>query len=245
MDNTLIASQLVKIAKNLIAGEEEDILMEILKDSNLEQVANDLAKQIMAPIEKYYKTGNDKVIYKNSGKIFKPKKDFSLKRCMGDYAMEISYQMSNKGLYLNVAQEDFMHIRVLSVGSREYGYIEKRIDYYIKNLREEIEDLIEHEMGHYYFKKAGDVKECIYLTSPRGVELYFYDPQEMVLHGKVLFNKFRREFPNYKEMDQDRVQRILARYVADLPMDTNAPRKAKFPKTLQKKYVNHIIKHYL
>lgn len=245
MDNTLIAGQLVGIAKHLIAGKEEDVLMEILKESNLPQVAQDLAKQIMAPIEKYYKTGNDKVIYKYSDKIFKPKKDFSLKKCMGDYAMEISYQMSNKGLYLNIAQEDFMHIRVLSVDSREYGYIKDRIDYYVKSLREEIEDLIEHEMGHYYLKKAGDVKECIYLTDPRGVELYFYDPQEMVLHGKVLFNKFRREFPKYKEMDKNRVERILSRYVADLPVDTNAPRKAKFPKTLQKKYVNHIMKHYL
>jgi hypothetical protein len=239
-----IASDILVIAREVLGGKEEDILIDILKDSNLEEIADDLATQIMKPIEDYYRTGDEKYIHKGKGK-YRPKKDFSLKKCMGDYEMDVIYGLSNKGLYLNDASETFMSFKVLNIDSREYGYVEKNIGGLVKRLRNEVADLIEHEMGHYYMRVAGGVGECLYHTDPRGVELYFRDPQEMVLHSKVLFNQLRREHPDFPSYEKDKIERIVARYVRDLPIDTNAPSNARFPKSLQKQYVNHILKHHV
>jgi hypothetical protein len=244
MDKKRAVNELLLMAKALVGGRDEDILMDILKDSNLEEIAKDLTKQIMKPIEMYYRTGDEKYLFKGKGK-YRPKKDFSLKKCMGDYEIEVIYIASNKGLYLNDASETFMSFKVLRIGSQEYGYVEKSIDKMVKRLGNEVADLIEHEMGHYYLGIAGDVGECIYNIDPRGVQLYFQDPQEMVLHSKVLFNKFKRQYPDFASYEMDKIERIISRYVRDLPIDTNAPRSAKFPKGLQKKYVNHILKHYV
>jgi hypothetical protein len=248
MDDKVILRIANNVAREVLAGKQEDILMDILKDSNLEQIANDLANQIMKPVMQYYKLAEKdpskatKYLYKYSGKTLRPKKDFSLKKCMGDYVVEVDYRQSAKGLYLNIAEQHYMQIKVLEVGTMEWGYVGSRIKSLLASLKEEVADLVEHEMGHYYLEKAGDVAECIYLT--QGVGKYFYDPQEMVLHGKVIFNKIKREHPDYKNYSRDRIERYVSWHVRDLPEDTNAPRKARFPKSLQKRYIKHIMKHY-
>ncbi len=230
------------IVESKKSNSEEDTLQEMLRDSNLDKLASDIANQIMEPIYKYYETGDSKILYQDH--FLTPREDFSFKKCMGDYTMEVDYILSNSGTALNDASETYMSIKVVNMNSRTYAdnpeYYSKQI---LQRLKREVEDLVEHEMGHYYMRKGFDVGECLYHT--QGISKYFTDPQEIVLHSKVIFNNFKRRYPDFKDMETSQIKEILLKLVKQLPYDTNAPRGAKFTVPIQNKYVNFIMKHFI
>jgi hypothetical protein len=75
-----------------------------------------------------------------------------------------------------------------------------------------------------------------------GLEKYFEDPQEIALHSKMIFNTIRKR-SDIKTMPIERIKAQVEHNVAWLPQNTAAPSIAKFTKTIQKKYVDYIMKN--
>jgi hypothetical protein len=220
-----------------MAKSKQDIFMEVLLDSNLEEVAKDLAARMVKPVKDYFDGGGFP-----KGRNVRPRKKFTLEGCLGGYQMEVEYRRSNKGTYVFHATENFMSISVLNPESREGRMAD--FDREARRLETEVADLVEHEMGHYYLGEMADAGECLYYTDPRGFAVYFEDPQEMVLHSKVVWNELMRSKPNLLDRPMRNIEFSVKRKVEELEWKVGVP-GARFPKSLQKKYVSLIMKHYV
>lgn len=232
---------------------QEDIFTEVLLDSNLLDVAEDLADQIMKPIKEFFDSGDSSGLKE---KTFRPRERFDFEKCMGKYEMTVKYMVSNSGTSVFDAREHDMMLKVVNPESREGQAA--NLDLHYRSLRNEVLDLLEHEMGHYYLREMADAGDCIYYTDPKGLSVYYEDPQEIALHSKVLWNQlsrrvdFGQRYLDYQEKYGDNAdanfkkmaQRTVSNAVERLQYDVGIP-GVKFLKRVQKLYINHIFKYYL
>jgi hypothetical protein len=213
-----------------------DSLINHIQSVNLEEEAVKMIPDIIQPIKDYYESDGEK---KPDDQIFKSK---SSDPDLAKYDIEISYFPSNGLARIHDAEQHYIQFRFPQVSYREYdkGDIPK----YIKKLEKETEDLLEHEMGHFYLEQKGaeDVK-----YHDEGYKTYFKDPQEIVLHGKIVFNTLSRGIEDkWNELDLDIIERRTRSIIKRLPIQTGMNIfGAKITKALENTYWKHILKHYI
>jgi hypothetical protein len=88
-----------------------------------------------------------------------------------------------------------------------------------------------------------DVEQCLYLTHPDGMQKYYHDRQEMVLHSREIFERFNERWPNWRTYPLETIVKKIKEQVDFLQNHTNIG--YPFPGPLRKKYLNHILNSYI
>jgi hypothetical protein len=204
-------------------------LADMLEHLPIKETAKNITEQIMADIADYYKNDTQ---FQRSKKYTANIED----KCVKPYVVEIDVILSNNNSYVNDAQEDYMNIKLFKRENADFNTQQNHMD----TLKDDIYNTIEHECGHYFLSQKG-VETCIYHNE--GMNKYYYDIQEIVLHSKTIYNKFVMANPNWMDLDIDILKKRLMGKVKTLPIITNI--QAPFPLALQKKYFTLIMKKYI
>jgi uncharacterized protein (UPF0335 family) len=205
-------------------------LAEWLELLPVDETAKYLAEEIYQEILKYY-TQDIKPQDKNFE--YHPKE-----KCLKPYIVEIDFRISNNYPGIGYAEENYIQVKYLNKDAREYyppyGGAER--------LQKVLYNIIKHECGHFYLRQRG-VEECLYHTHPDGMEKYYHDRQEIVLHSREIFDTLDDNYPNWPTWDMDKIISKLIPTIKNLPRHTNINKP--FPATLQKKYLNFILNAYI
>ena len=222
----------VAMDNRVAMGKEHDELQGYINDQPEESV-NDILNQIMGDIRGYY-DGTGSSSFRTRYALQQPHNDF-----IRGYYVEVLAMASNNGTNFGDASTHYMELRMFSRDRMdESQYIE-----HINKLEKMIKGTLWHEMGHYYItQKRGKSEELLYYQ--QGMDKYFDDKEELVLHSRDTWKKIVNQYPNIYEIPPDRIKMIVSRYVARLPQDIGF-HGVRFPKALQAKYANFIWKHYV
>jgi 4-hydroxybenzoate polyprenyltransferase len=162
-------------------------LVELLELVPTDETALYLTEEIYQDILKYYDE-DFKLVAKEY--TYYPKD-----KCLKPYTLEIDFRNSRNWYGIGFAKEQYIQIKYLDKDAMDfkppYGGAE--------NLKRPIYNIIKHECGHFYLSQKG-VEECLYLTHQDGMEKYYYDRQEIVLHSREIFETLIYEYPNWYTM---------------------------------------------
>ena len=223
-----IISENVKVK----AGSPEELvgLLELLP---VDKTARYLAEEILQDVMNYYE--HNIALPSEKVYMYHPKEE-----CLTPYELTIDFRYSNNGTGLGYASEDYIQVKVLNKDSREYEMSKGFNPAW--RLEKGLYHIIKHECSHFYLSQRG-VEQCLYNTHPDGMKKYYQDRQELVLHGREIFDRFVEDFPNWKTMDLEIITKRITNRVRDLRSHTNI--HAPFNAGTQKKYVTFIINNYI
>jgi hypothetical protein len=211
-------------------------LADYLKESPVSAVSAKMVEHIMQPVHDYYSKGE-----KPKDTVFKTKTD---NPDLNDYEINVSYFPVNSGPRVHTASEDFMQLRFPSrekVGG-EYGDVE-RIAHVLQN---DVAQVVEHEMGHHYLQKKTGREDLLYYKDPKGFAKYFYEPEEIVLHSKSLFDSLKKRGSISNQKSSASIESAVRNEVRMLPNTTGTiALGAKMPKALADVYWKHINEQYV
>ena len=205
-------------------------LVELLELVPTDETALYLTEEIYQDILKYYDE-DFKLVAKEY--TYYPKD-----KCLKPYTLEIDFRNSRNWYGIGFAKEQYIQIKYLDKDAMDfkppYGGAE--------NLKRPIYNIIKHECGHFYLSQKG-VEECLYLTHQDGMEKYYYDRQEIVLHSREIFETLIYEYPNWYKMKIEEIISYLKHKIKRLPTHTNM--NYPHPPELQKQYLNFILNSYV
>lgn len=227
-----LIKQLVKESLTLEAAKQgtPEELVELLELLPTDETALYLTEEIYQDILKYYDE-DFKLVPKEY--TYYPKD-----KCLKPYTVEIDFRESRNYPGIGFSKEQYIQIKYLDKDAMDfappYGGAER--------LKRPIYNIIKHECGHFYLAQKG-VEECLYNTHPDGMEKYYYDRQEIVLHSREIFETLVYEYPNWYTWGTNNIISYLKEKIKKLRSHTNM--NYPHPPDLQKQYLNFILNSYV
>jgi predicted Zn-dependent protease with MMP-like domain len=218
--------KIIKVAM----GKVHDELQAYLADQP-EEAINDIVQQVMVDIEAYYRGEGSSFSKRYS--LTSPHNEY-----IQNYTLEVLAVRSNNATGFGDANMNRIELKMYNRDLMD----ESQHKNHISKIKRMLEETLWHEMGHYYIEKKRGMTERLYFQ--QGFEKYFDDAEELVLHSRDTWKKIIAKYPHVHTLPVDKIKRIVARHIADLPASIGFY-GARFPKTLQSKYVNFIWKHYV
>ena len=205
-------------------------LVDLLKFLPVNETAQYISEEVYLDLVNYYE--ND--IEPNSRVItFRPEEE-----CLKPYEVEINFKPSGSGTGIGYSNSSYIDVKYVKKDSLEY----KSNPRMSNTIKKDIYHIVKHECSHFYLTQRG-VETCIYLTHPDGMKKYYQDRQEMVLHGREIFERFIEDFPKWQTYDLDTIAKRLAHRVKYLQSHTSI--YYPFNAGTQKKYLSFIMNHYV
>ena len=201
-------------------------LVDMLKFLPIDETAKDLTEQIMVDLRDYYTHGRklDREFY-----TYIPED-----KCLKPYELEVLFSTVNSPRIGNASQH-FIHVQHLHD-------IKAKDNYNPIYLGKLIYKIIKHECSHFYMELKG-VEECLYNTHADGLKKYYQDRQELVLHGREIFEDFIEGNTNWQTYSLDKIQKRITNRVRNLRNDKGVP--GLFNGGVQLKYILFIMKNYI
>jgi hypothetical protein len=201
-------------------------LVDMLKFLPIDETAKDLTEQIMNDLKDYYSHGRklDREVY-----TYIPED-----KCLKPYELKVLFSTVNSPR-IGDSQQHFIHVQHL------HGFKAKD-NYTPINLGKKIYKIIKHECSHFYMELKG-VEECLYNTHADGLKKYYQDRQELVLHGREIFEDFIEANPDWQTHSLDKIQKRITNRVRNLRNDKGIP--GLFNGGVQLKYILFIMKNYI
>jgi hypothetical protein len=226
----------IKLFEGFKEGSPEE-LVELLKELPIHETADSIRNQVLEDLTKYYeedielpneKKGGKKYTYTPENELIKP------------YTVEVEFFSSNNDMNLGYCDASYIQLKYLKKGCMNYR------SYNIPNPSSRISRslymIIKHECSHAYLDQKG-IEKCLYHTDPKGLEVYYKDRQEIVLHSREIFEDFIEHNRNWKTYDLSKIEQKIKDMVKSLKYRTNI--HAPFGAGLQKKYVSFIMNSYV
>lgn len=216
-------------AKSPKPGSPEE-LVDLLKFLPVNETAQYISEEVYLDLVNYYEndiTPNSRVI------TFHPEEE-----CLNSYEVEINFKPSGSGTGIGYADDSYIDVKYIRKDSLEYRNNPRMSN----TIKKDIYHIVKHECSHFYLTQRG-IESCLYNTHPDGMKKYYQDRQEMVLHGREIFERFIEDFPNWKTYDLDTIAKRLAHRVKYLQSHTSI--YYPFNAGTQKKYLAFIMNHYV
>ena len=225
-------SQLKRIIEAGKPGSPEE-LIDILDLLPVDKTARYIGEEIYQDVMNYYE--HNISLPSEKKYVFHPEIE-----CLQPYEVTIDFRLSNNGTGIGYASQDYIQVKVLAKDSSEYQSLRGGDPAW--RLVKGLPHILKHECSHFYISQRG-VENCLYNTHPDGMKMYYRDRQEMVLHGREIFDRFVENYPNWKALSLDIITKRITNMVRDLRSHTNI--HAPFNAGTQKKYITFIIKNYI
>jgi len=214
------------LAEGKIKKGSPEELVDMLKFLPIDETAKDLTEQIMDDLRDYYSHGRklDREVY-----TYIPED-----KCLKPYELKVLFSTVNSPR-IGESRQHFIHVQHL------HGFKAKD-NYNPIYLGKLIYKIIKHECSHFYMELKG-VEECLYNTHADGLKKYYQDRQELVLHGREIFEDFIEGNPDWQTYSLDRIQKNITRRVRNLRNNKGVP--GLFNGGVQLKYILFIMKNYV
>lgn len=220
----------IQLFESFKKGSPEE-LIELLKELPVDETAKELTHQILSDLNNYY--DNDIKIPYDKKYLYTPDNG-----CLKPYELNIHYLPSNNDTNIGDCSEHDIQIKYINKDCRNFGSFGNRTN----RIKRTLYNMIKHECSHFYLSQK-DVEVCLYHTHDKGLNVYYQDRQEMVLHSREIFDDFIEDNPKWKTYDISRIERIINDKVKRLRETTNV--YAPYGGGLQKKYFNFIMNNYI
>lgn len=221
----------IKLFEAFKSGSPEE-LVALLKELPVNETAKELTEQIFNDLNNYYE--NDIKIPYDKKYVYTPDNT-----CLKPYELNLHYLPSNNDTSLGFCSENDIQIKYINKECRNYPSFGNRL-YRIKR---GLYSMIKHECSHFYLSQKG-VEACLYHTHDKGLDVYYQDRQEMVLHSTEIFDDFIEDNPKWKEYPIEKIEQKIKDSVKNLKYKTNIHGPA-FGAALQKKYIKFIMDNYI
>jgi hypothetical protein len=216
--------------KKVKPGSPEE-LVELLDLLPVDEAAKYLSEEIFEELKKYY---SDDIRPVDKTFTYYPQEE-----CLKPYELEINFRPSNNTSQLGYCDETYVEVKYLNKESSNYRNNPFKSP---TNLYSDLYHIIKHECSHFYLRQR-NVEECLYHTHPDGMKKYYQDRQELVLHSREIFDRFEKNYPNWRRGTLESVVKRLKDDVKNLPNHTSI--YFPFGAGLQKKYLTHIVNTYI
>ena len=155
-------------------------------------------------------------------------------KCLKPYELKVSFSTVNSPR-IGHSEQHSIHVQHLHGFKAKDNYT----PIYLGKL---IYKIIKHECSHFYMELKG-VEECLYNTHADGLKKYYQDRQELVLHGREIFEDFIEANPYWQTHSLDKIQKRITNRVRNLRNDKGVP--GLFNGGVQLKYILFIMKNYI